>query len=54
MTDTLGRTIVYTATGLPAGLTINSSTGVISGAYDSNAIFGQSETFSVTVTATPQ
>lgn len=34
VTDPLGRTIVYSATGLPAGLSINSSTGVISGMYD--------------------
>jgi hypothetical protein len=30
-TDTLGRTLTYSATGLPSGLTINSSTGLISG-----------------------
>ena len=53
VTDTLGRTIVYSATGLPVGLSINSSTGIINGTYDSNANFGQSENFSVTVTASP-
>jgi Putative Ig domain len=53
VTDTLGRTIVYSATGLPAGLSINTSTGAISGLYDSNAPFGLSENFTVTITATP-
>lgn len=48
-TDPLGRVITYTATGLPAGLGINGSTGVISGTYDA---FGN-QNFTVTVTATP-
>lgn len=48
-TDPLGRVITYTATGLPTGLGINGSTGVISGTYD--AITNQN--FTVTVTATP-
>ena len=48
-TDPLGRVITYTATGLPAGLGINGSTGVISGAFDA---FGN-QSFTVTVTATP-
>ena len=30
VTDILGRTIIYSATGLPVGLSINSSTGIIS------------------------
>lgn len=48
VTDTLGRTIVYSATGLPTGVTINASTGVISGAYDAGIPL---EPFTVTVTA---
>lgn len=48
-TDSLGRVITYTATGLPAGLVINSSTGVISGIHDSSG----PETFTIAVTATP-
>jgi Domain of unknown function (DUF5011)/Putative Ig domain len=51
VTDPLGRTIVYVATGLPAGLSIDSNTGVISGIYDSNAGGGLIETFNVTVKA---
>ena len=55
VTDALGRTISYTATGLPVSqvgvgvgaLVINSATGVISGTYD--AILAAS--FVVTVTA---
>ncbi len=41
VTDTLGRTIIYSTTGLPVGLSINSNTGVISGIYDAtfNEIF---------------
>lgn len=53
VTDTLGRKIVYSATGFPAGLSINTSTGAITGIYDSNAPFGLSENFTVTITATP-
>jgi hypothetical protein len=48
-TDPVGRVITYTASGLPGGLVINSSTGVISGTYDANT----NETFAVTVRATP-
>jgi len=54
VTDPKGRTMVYSATGLPPfsdpyeNLTINASTGVISGTFD--ASFGN-EVFSVTVTA---
>jgi Putative Ig domain len=47
VTDSLGRTIIYSATGLPTGLSINTSTGVISGAYDA---FGNTP-FTVTVKA---
>ena len=49
VTDPFGRAIVYSATGLPTGITINASTGVISGIYDA---FGN-EPFTVTVTARP-
>jgi len=41
-----GQTLTYTATGLPAGLTINSATGLISGTPTTR------HTYSVTVTAT--
>jgi hypothetical protein len=34
--DSAGNTLTYTATGLPSGLTINSSTGTISGTLTSN------------------
>ncbi|HEX9338442.1 MAG TPA: putative Ig domain-containing protein, partial [Pseudonocardiaceae bacterium] len=44
--DTAGGTLSYSATGLPAGLSINTSTGVISGSPTSAG------TSSVTVTAT--
>jgi hypothetical protein len=41
-----GQTLTYSATGLPTGLSINSSTGLISGTPTSTG------TFSVTITAT--
>ena len=44
-----GDTLTYSATGLPAGLTINPATGVISGTIDRNA--SQSGPYTVTVTA---
>lgn len=47
MTDSLGRTITYSASGLPSGLSIDSITGVISGIHDA---FGN-EQFTVTVIA---
>jgi Putative Ig domain len=36
LTDTKNRAIVYQATGLPMGLSIDAATGVISGLHDSN------------------
>jgi hypothetical protein len=45
-TDGAGGTLTYTATGLPAGLTINRTTGLISGTPTTNG------TSTVTVTAT--
>ena len=47
--DKDGDPLTYTATGLPAGLTINPTTGVISGTIDRSA--SQSGPYSVTVTA---
>lgn len=52
--DPSGRAIRYSATGLPAGLSIDPDTGVISGVYDSYANYGQSETFPTTIKATPE
>jgi hypothetical protein len=46
--DADGDTITYSATGLPAGVTINSSTGVIGGSLG----FGSAGTYNVTVSAT--
>jgi hypothetical protein len=46
---TVGGTLSYSATGLPSGLSINSTTGVISGTIASNA--GSSTPYQVTVTA---
>ena len=47
--DPLGRAIRYSATGLPAGLSIDPNTGVISGVYDSYT----TEKFNITIIATP-
>ena len=49
-TDPEGETLTYSASGLPSGLSINSSTGVISGTVGSSA--DTSSPYSVTVTAT--
>jgi hypothetical protein len=58
VTDTLGRVIVYSASGLPndanGALTIDATTGVISGIYDALGVVGTSTLFTVNVTATPQ
>ena len=45
-----GSTLTYTATGLPSGLSINSSTGAITGTLASNA--DASGPYNVTITAT--
>jgi large repetitive protein len=47
--DADGDTLTYTATGLPPGLTVNSTTGVISGTIASNA--DTNSPYNVTVTA---
>lgn len=53
--DPSGRAIRYSATGLPAGLSIDRDTGVISGKYDSiGSQTGGVDNFAVTVTATPE
>ena len=48
-TDASGGTLIYSASGLPSGLSINSSTGVISGTIGSGA--DASSPYSVTITA---
>ncbi|EAQ98956.2 retention module-containing protein [Congregibacter litoralis] len=45
-------TLTYSATGLPTGLTINASTGVISGTIDNSASQVGGGVYNVTVTAT--
>ncbi len=50
--DIDGDTLSYSATGLPAGLSINASTGVISGTIDRSASQVNGGSYSVTVTAT--
>ena len=50
-TDLDGDTLSFTATGLPAGLTINAATGVISGTIDKNASQPAGGVYTVTVTA---
>jgi large repetitive protein len=49
--DLDGDTLSYAATGLPAGLTINPATGVISGTIDRNASQPNGGVYTVTVTA---
>ena len=49
--DPDGDTLTYTAAGLPAGLTINSTTGVISGTIDRSASQVNGGVYSITVTA---
>ena len=51
-TDIDNPTLTYSATGLPAGLTINATTGVISGTIDRSASQVNGGVYSVTVTAT--
>jgi CshA-type fibril repeat protein len=50
--DVDDATLAYSATGLPAGLTIDSATGVISGTIANNASQVNGGRYSVTVTAT--
>jgi cyclophilin family peptidyl-prolyl cis-trans isomerase len=49
-TDSAGHKLTYSATGLPSGLTINKTTGVISGTIAENA--NSASPYSVNVTAT--
>jgi large repetitive protein len=49
--DVDGDVLTYVATGLPAGLTINATTGLISGTIDKNASQPGGGIYSVTVTA---
>lgn len=51
-TDPDGDTLTYSATGLPAGLTINPTTGVISGTIDRGASQVGGGSYAVQVTAT--
>ncbi|WP_428628510.1 Ig-like domain-containing protein [Sphingopyxis sp.] len=50
-TDIDGDTLTYSATGLPAGLTINAATGVISGTIDRSASQSGGGSYAVVVTA---
>ena len=50
-TDLDGDTLSFAATGLPAGLTVNATTGVISGTIDKNASQPAGGVYTVTVTA---
>jgi large repetitive protein len=50
-TDLDGDPLTFTASGLPAGLSINATTGVISGTIDRNASQPNGGVYSVTVTA---
>ena len=51
--DIDGDTLTYSASGLPAGLNIDSATGIISGTLDNSASQGgNSGAYSITVTAT--
>ncbi len=49
--DPDGDTLSFTATGLPAGLTINPSTGIITGTIDRSASQTNGGAYSITVTA---
>jgi large repetitive protein len=49
--DPDGDTLTYTAAGLPAGLTINPTTGVISGTIDNSASQVNGGAYTITVTA---
>ncbi len=51
-TDPDGDTLTYAVTGLPAGLSINPATGVISGTIDRSASQVNGGAYTVTVTAT--
>jgi large repetitive protein len=50
-TDLDGDTLTYSVSGLPAGLSINATTGVISGTIDKNASQPNGGVYTVTVTA---
>jgi large repetitive protein len=50
-TDLDGNALTFSATGLPAGLTINAATGVISGIIDRSASQANGGVYSVAVTA---
>ncbi len=49
--DRDGDTLSFSATGLPAGLTLNTATGIISGTIDRNASQPNGGVYAVTVTA---
>jgi large repetitive protein len=51
-TDVDNAALAYSATGLPAGLTINATTGVISGTIDRSASQASGGAYTVVVTAT--
>ena len=49
--DPLGRSIIYSATGLPEGLSIDANTGILSGIYHAGVDPSGFDRFTVTIQA---